>query len=404
MRLRETLRYAVTALALGSIGVLAANHFVPEAQSQTNFIQDGRAGFVVHGFGNAYARPGQIEAMCPDGRSMGYRQIYAESPEGQLREGEDTQTYERRVFGGAMELATQDGMNLCMHPEIGPPDPHHRQMTATNIVAFGIDLDGQNSTSNSRPAPGTCAHDDFIGVSGQRGVDNQMARVVGCEGAGEQYEAEDQTGDIPRGVTGLSDIMLQGAWGILISLHDVESLENDDSVRVGIYSNADPIQLTPSRDAAVPNVTYAADSDQRFRAETTGRIRNGVLTTEPVDVRFHWFPAGRVSERPLNRARLNVRFTSDGLMEGYLAGYTLVEDMYDINYGMRNVRDDNGELVGDRMNGTRVGSNSVMGRTCQGAYRAMYDLADGDFDPETGRCTSLSTQYWLRATPAFVIE
>lgn len=404
MRLNHALRYAAAAVAMISVGVMAMGAAAPDAQSQTNQIEDGRAGFVVHGFGNALARSGQISAMCPDGRSLGYRQIFAATPEGRLREGEDQQGREARVNAGALALATHEGQNLCANPEVAPPDPHYRKMEATNIVAFGIDLDGQSSTRTGRAAPGTCAHDDLVGINGRRNVDNQMARVVGCDGAGEAYEAPDHSGDIPRGVTGLSDIMLQGAWGILISLRDVESLQNDNSVRVGIYANADPIQLTPSREAAIPNSTYAADRDARFRAETTGRIRNGVLTTDPVNVRFHWFPAGRRSERPLNQARLNVRFTADGLMEGYLAGYTPVEDMYDINYGFRNVRDNTGALVGARQNRTSVFSNSTMGRTCHGAYRAMYELADGDRDPATGRCTSLSTQYWLRATPAFVVE
>ncbi len=404
MRVREMLRYAAAALALGSVSVLALGNIVPEADGQTNVVQNGQAGFIVHGFGNALARPGQIEAMCPDGRSMGYRQIFAESEEGQRREGEEADAHEARVNAGAFALATVDGQNLCSNPELGAEDPHYQTMDARDIVAFGIDLDGQSSTSNGRPAPGTCAHNDLVGADGRRNVDNQMARVVGCDGAGEQYAALDQDGELPRGENGVSETMLQGGWGILISLRGVDNLQNDDSVEVGIYASADPIQLTPARDAAVPHSTYAIDQDPRFRAETTGRIRNGVLITEPVDVRFHWLPAGMRSERPLNHARLHVSFGADGGMEGYLAGYTRVEDMYDINYGFRNARNDAGELIGPRVGGLTVLGNSVMGRTCHGAYRAMYELADGDPDPETGRCTSISTQYWLRATPAFIVD
>ena len=31
-------------------------------------------------------------------------------------------------------------------------------------------------------------------------------------------------------------------------------------------------------------------------------------------------------------------------------------------------------------------------------------MADGHRDPATGRCTTISTQYHLRAVPAFVVE
>jgi hypothetical protein len=405
MQVSRALRYAAAATALGAISLLALGNAATEADGQTNLIRDGQAGFIVHGFGNALARPGQIEAMCPDGRSLGYRQIFEHSPEGRRRADESADQHEARLNAGAFSLATLDGQSLCANPELGPPDPHYRMMTATGIAAFGIDLDGQVSTRAGRPAPGTCAHDDFIGVDGRAGVDNQMARVVGCDGAGEQYAAQDQSGALPRGENGVSETMLQGGWGIVIALRGVDNLRNDDHVEVGIYASADPIQLNPARDAAVPHMTYAADQDPRFRAETTGRIRNGVLTTEPVNVRFHWLPAGLRAERPLHHARLQVAFTADGGMEGYLAGYTPVEDMYNINYGFRNARNDAGQIVPpSRTAALNVLGNSVMGRTCHGAYQAMYALADGDPDPETGRCTSISTQYWLRATPAFVVD
>lgn len=364
--------------------------------------QERRVDFVIHGIGNALAAPGQIDKMCPDGRSLGYRQIYEQSPEGTQREDESFADWEARVVAGAMGLATVDGKNLCLNPELGPEDPHYRLMEATGIVSYGINLDGQVSTRDGKPAPGTCAQDSFVGVAGRVGVNNQMLRVVGCDGAGEQYDATDFSEDLPDGVTGVSEMMLQGGWGILISVRNVDSLENDDDVEVGIYANADPIVLSGGN--PVPYSTYAADEDARFRAETRGRIVDGVLTTDPVDARFHWLVAGMHVERPLSDARLEVTFNDEGGMEGYLAGYTPVEAMYDVNYGFRTATDDDGELAPpERIAYLSVLGNSVMGRTCHGAYQALYAMADGHPDPETGRCTSISTQYWIRATPAFVV-
>ena len=402
MRKSNALPQVAVSLAVSSVAVFAVNSATPEGGPQ-NVSQDGKAGFIVYGFGNAYARPGQVATMCPNGRSLGYRQIFERTGEGARRQGESDSDYDNRVTAGAIKTATPNGQNWCANPELGPPDPHYRTMNATNIVAFGIDLDGQVSTRNGRPAPGTCAHDDFRGANDVRGIDNQMLRVLGCDGAGEQYAA-DESGDLPRGENGVSEGMLQGGWGILISLKGVDSLENDNHVEVGIYANADPIELSATKEPIV-HATYAADQDPRFRGETTGRIRNGVLTTEPVNVRFHWLVAGLHLERPLNHARLHVTVNATGGLDGYLAGYTPVEAMYNLNYGFRDAKDDAGKIVPpNRTAVLSILGNTVMGRTCHGAYAALHALADGDRDPQTGRCMSVSTQYWLRAVPAFVVD
>lgn len=404
MQLSELLRNAFIAGGLVSIGLFAADKHVLAAESSSNEIQNGTVGFIVYGFGNAYARPGQINAMCPNGRSLGYRQIFEQTPEGHRHEGEPGAEYTSRINAGAFRLATVNGENLCLKPELGPADPSYRTMDATNVVAFGIDLDGQHSTRNGRPAPGTCAHDDFAGANGIKGIDNQMLRVLGCDGAGEQYAATDESGDLPSGENGISETMLQGGWAILVSLRGVDNLQNDDNVEVGIYASADPIQLSPNKEPLL-NVTYASDSDPRFRGETHGRIVNGVLTTDPVNVRFHWLVAGMHLERPLDHARIQAKFNASGGLEGYLAGYTRVEDMYNINYGFRNAKNDAGQSIPPmRLSYLTVLGNTVMGRTCHGAYAALNRLADGDRDPQTGRCSSVSTQYWIRAVPAFVVD
>ncbi len=400
MRANKTVQWRAAALAATILGTLTA---APSAFA-AGAPEGGEAGFVVHGIGNALARPGQIDAMCPEGRSLGYVQIFEQTDEGKQRAGESVAELQNRVNEGAFQLATRDGSNLCAHPEQGPPDPHYKTMTATGITSFGIDLDGQASSAATRPAPGTCAHNDFVGLDGRANIDNQMARVVGCDGAGEQYAAADETSALPSGESGISEMMLQGGWGILIALSGVDDYENDEHVEVGIYANADPIVLSATKEP-IPFATYATDPDPRFRGETVGRIENGVLTTDPVDVRFHWLVAGLHLERPLAHARLQVSFNDEGGMEGYLAGYTPVEAMYDINYGFRNAKTDAGEAAPDNMKKMlSVLGNSVMGRTCHGAYAALHALADGDPDPETGRCASISTQYWIRATPAFVMR
>jgi hypothetical protein len=208
--------------------------------------------------------------------------------------------------------------------------------------------------------------------------------------------------------TGLSNgyetEMYTGAWGILITLKGVEDLRNAKDVEVGIYANADPIQLSPTREA-LTNATYAMDQDSRFRATTHGRIVNGVLTTDPVDVRFHKVTNSIYLERPLQDARLRMTFTSDGGIEGFLAGYTPIEELYDFQYGYRNGKDAKGNPASLQLRtGSSIGQAAVLGHTCQGAYYAMKQLADGHRDPKTGQCSSISTQYRIKAIPAFVVD
>ncbi len=360
------------------------------------------AGFVVHEWGGVKARG---QTVCPDGRSLGYRQIFEQSAEGQRLEGEADADYVKRAQAGGNALAVKDGKNLCANPGLAP-DPYYRTMDDAAVVSWGIDLDGRVSTRDGAAAPGTCPHQDFTGVAGETGVDNQYLRLTGCTGnpSADESEDETETGWLPPPQEALENTMLEGGWGILIELTGVDDFENDDSVGVGIYANSDPIVLSAQREP-IPYATYAADQDPRFRGVASGRIVDGVLITEPTDVRFHWLVAGMHLERPLAHARIRARFTEDGVMEGYLAGYTPVEALYDLQYGFRNATNDKGEPApAAMMTAIATGAASAMNRTCNGAYEAMYRLADGDPDPKTGRCTSLSTQYFFRATPAFIAQ
>jgi hypothetical protein len=397
---RTLLNHGAVAIAVAAASLFAAGTARAASGDAGNVIQGGKAGFVVHEWGTAGARG---PTVCPKGRSLGYRQIFEQSPEGKRHEGESDADFAGRLQAGGFKLAVVDGKNLCASPALAP-DPHYRTMDDTTVVAYGIDLDGQVSTRKGRPVKGSCAHDDFRGVNDERGVDNQYLRLVGCTGTPPPDNGASHAGWLPPAQEKQENTMLEGGWGVLIALRGVDNLQNDDSVDVGIYANADPIELSARREPIV-NATYAADQDPRFRGETHGRIVNGVLTTDPVNVRFHWLVAGFHLERPLDHARIRAKFNPDGTMEGYLAGYAPIEAVYDMQYGFRNARDDKGQPVPVGMTaGLATGGASAMGRTCNGAYAALHALADGDRDPQTGQCTSLSTQYFFRATPAFVVD
>jgi hypothetical protein len=396
MRVISAMRYLGTAAML-----FALDSATLAADSQPNAPQNGQIGFIVSHIKYALSKDANETGACPDGMTKGYGDaggfndvgaVFVSKAELQRHEGEVEDQYVRRIFTQAM--SDPNTKNLCLNPELGKPDSNFKTVTGKNVPADGIDLDSQDSHSNGKAAPNTCPHDDFAGMNGERGIDNQFFRLVGCSkswqstGLSNQYEIE----------------MYTGAWGILITLKGAGDLRNAKDVEVGIYANGDPIQLSPTREA-LPNATYAIDQDPRFRATTHGRIVNGVLTTDPVDVRFHVITNSIHLERPLQDARLRMTVTPDGGLDGILAGYTPVEELYDFQYGFRNGKDAKGGPAPLQLRaGSSIGQAAVLGHTCQGAYYAMKQLADGHRDAKTGQCTSLSTQYRIKAIPAFVVD
>ena len=392
------------------------------------FVQDGKAGFVVTEIQYALGLDAEQAGSCPDGMTEGMRRdepggygsgapgagqrpagtppptgqqgAGSAPPSGQRSEGAPS-SGQRPVGaspggqqGGGGFAGMMNGPNACATPETFKPDPGYRTVKVRDIKAYGIDLDGQNSRAKGKPAPGTCAHDDLVGMNGERGIDNQFYRLVGCT---KSYQS---TG--PANTWTIE--MHTGSWGILITLAGVDDIRNDDSVEVVFAANADPIELSPNREP-LANATYAMQQDPRFRGKTRGRIKEGVLTTDPVDVRVHKITNSIYLERILTEARAQMTLSKDGVLEGYLAGYTPVEDLYNFEYGFRNGKNAKGEPANPRATiGSANGRAGTLTYTCNGVYHAMHELADGQPDPKTGKCTSISTQYRIKAIPAFVVD
>lgn len=377
----------ILCLVVGST-VLAQATFTREG------MRDGQAGFVVSHIEYALGHDAEKTGACPEGFTQGYGEDA--SPwilglELQRQEDESTAQHGERVYQAI--ASGGDAINLCLNPELGAPDPGYKVLKGSQIPAYGINLTGHVARRDSPPLPGTCAYDSFVGMDGEEGIDNQYFRVVGCRaayqstGSGNSFAIE----------------MLTGAWGIVIILDHVDDIVNDDHVEVGIHANADPIRLSPSREP-LEYATYAIHRDSHYQTRTTGRIVDGVLSTDPVDMRFQWTVNSMIADRPLRDARIQATLSEDGILEGYLAGYTPVEAMYDMSYGFRNAREPDGELSPlSRRIASAVGKARVQGYTCEGAYHALLEHADGHPDPETGLCTSISTQYRITAIPAFVV-
>jgi len=381
---------AILAATLPAKEVVPAATAVPAMtpELQEEIVRGGQAGFVATEFAYALGPDAKDSTACPAGMTGGARALIeglGKRPEGQRRGGETPQAFERRL---SQTINTApDGRNLCLNPEAGLPDPNWRMVTGSNVRVGGIDLAG-----GGRPA-GSCGQKDFLGTDGKPGIDNQFYRVVGCM-AGFQSNGA---------ANGFQTEMLTGSWGILIALGKVDSLTNDPDVEVTISANADPIQLSADR-KPLAFATYAVDRDPRYRAVTRGRIAGGVLTIDPADVRLHNVVNGAYTDRVLRDARLRLVVNPDGSLEGYLAGYTPLDAMYDVQFGARSAKTAKGELAPERarMN-TSMGRAGALGYTCHGAYYAMKQAADGHPDAQ-GHCTSISTQYRIKLLPAFVVQ
>ncbi|HEY5755823.1 MAG TPA: hypothetical protein VIU34_08365 [Steroidobacter sp.] len=376
-----------------ALGLLLSAPVVGAATPE--FVQNGKAGFVVTGIRYALGDDAEKTGGCPRGMSLNVAEIFAQTSEGKRHQRESDDTYGKRVEAGGRAIsAAPDGQNVCANPEAAAPDKFYRSLEAADVVADGIDLDGVASNASQPAAGNMCPHQDLVGRNGQRGVDNQFFRVVGCN---RSFQSTGQSNGFGIG-------MLTGSWGILITLEGVDDIRNDDNIEVGFVANADPIQLSPTREP-LAYATYAMHQDSHYRTSMHGRIKDGVLTTDPVDLNFYTEVNSLFNDRPLKRAQLQVTLSETGVIEGYLAGYTPVESVYDMQFGFRNAKNAAGEPGAQMLRlHTANGAARVLGYTCQGAYQSLHQFADADPDPQTGACTSISTQYHIKAIPAFVVD
>lgn len=347
------------------LGLALVGH-LPLAVAEPSFVRDGEAGFVISHIEYALSLAAEDTGACPNGMSESYRNrgdAFVGSPDLSQRRGESEQQPE----------------SLCMKPELGSPDPKFKVVTGGNVPVYGVDLDGQN------------APEDFVSMDGEAGVDNQFFRVIGCAPG---YQPSGQGNGFVIG-------MLTGSWGFVIKLSGVDDINNDDEVAVGFHFNNDPIQLSPSR-VPLPYASYTTHPDFRYHAKARGRISEGVLTTELMDLRYPTDLNGMYVQNVLRDAQLHLTLSEDGTLKGYLGGYAPVEELYSANFGFR---DATGEFATLRRKiSSSIGKGSAMGYTCEGIYHALYQHADGLPDPETGKYTAISLQYRIEAIPAFVFD
>lgn len=338
----------------------------------------GTMGFVVSEFIPPVI---QEPEACPQGPTPKIRDAYLASLteaerirlSDKANEAELTRRWQATVFG-------PNGTNICSQPDLFDR-PLMRTVQSTR--ARGLDLDG------GQPSDSTCAHEEFTDPHGASGVDNQEYRVMGC--TLEWRGTDGIKGDI---AVGTRQFHASGEWTQVILLNGVDSLENDADVEV-IYANTPDRPTTDSTGRFLPGASFRISTQPpRERNVLKGRIVDGVLMTEPKDLKLTqtWGQGGARDIRgyrtryDYRKGRLRLAFQQDGSLKGYLGGYRPVFDII------------HSPSIGG------AGAALTAGIDCAGLLATLRKYADGERDPQTGKCTAISSQVQMQAIPAFVTD
>lgn len=332
-------------------------------------------GFVLTNMGMSFYH-GDDKIDCPAGRSHTLREAYlaTQTPAEQARllKPENSVEFEKKYKQDYVFNAR--GQDICTNAAAFDTPEHAEQKILQGKTATGLNLDG---AAEGVTAPGTCAHQKFTSPTGEQGVDNQFYRAIGCNTSW-------------RGLGGgpgdfMGDLHFNDNPTVVI-VRDVQSWENDPHVQVIIAASPD----LPSLDATQKVVSGASlhlTDNPRYRLVLNGRIENGVLTTDPGNLvlPYNWVAASG-GELVLNHFRIRAKLNAAGELEGEAGAYRPLDNA----------------IATLEVGGPGVAT--AAGVDCASVRRTMRTLADGDPDPKTGACTTISMGLGFGAKPAFIFD
>lgn len=300
----------------------------------------GTIAYALTGLHWAISSSADGKTECPNGFNDGNREQFKKLfPEGDTKRTlESTQL--RREIESWYPTTAQDAFEF---------------REAGGAIAPGLNLDGQ------------AGPEDFKSPEGEPGIDNQMFRALGCihnyrpGGALDFFEDEMVIRDVYNRV--------------LVELTGVDSLVNASEVGVTIYRGRDPLLIDGTGKQVVPGGTQRIDVrwGARFIQRTRGKIVDGVLITEPIDMVYPFGVFYLPTDQYMYDARLRLKLTPT-TAEGLMAGYTDIETWY--VHMMKN---------------WSTHHQSYGQTSAPSLYKAMRRLADGRPDPETGQNRGISS-------------
>jgi hypothetical protein len=247
----------------------------------------------------------------------------------------------------------------------------------------GFDLDNRVSSSDS-PAAGECPHDDFTGPNQEPGIDYGFLDIIRNDEVredGKYVFGGFREGQIVDGVIG--GAVKNGSMTILLQVQGLDDPQNDDDVVVQIYGSEDSPALGTDN-SVLSGATLSIHPDTRFHTgEVPGAVVDGVLTAGPMDLLFPVDIMIVRDEMLIHDSWLRVEL-GDGTFEGIVAGY----------WDVANIRDVIGTPTTQNGNAANF--------TIEQFEAGMAEFADGDYDADSGLCTSFTIVYQIRGLQAFI--
>jgi len=272
---------------------------------------------------------------------------------------------QRPLYGG---LRGPNKENVYEQPW-AVPDPG--LVGVSGDQAFGFNLDGDAKTG-------------FKGLTGlgqpstERGIDNEYYRAIGCFKAwrGPTREAHH--------AKYVNDGMRDGRYAIVIvASGNGSDWRNDNDVKLGFYISKDKMVKDANGDIA-QDYSFRINPDKVYQAVVDARTVNGVIErTDPGQK----IVTRSVDSLPLYLLDARVRFEvkDDGTLYGFIGGYRNIDDYY---YEW-------------------AGGGAIFELTMHinvpAYWYALQRSADGHFDYDTGRYTTISTAYRFYGVSAFVV-
>ena len=297
--------------------------------------------------------PGAKEE-CPDGINDGEREqfkiLYPD--DGQQRSVLDTQLkWESETW----------------HPKLTPePYPYHQ---VKGKISKGLNLDGKIDD------------DDFTSPDGEKGIDNQLYRAIGCLAG---YNNPQPYMTFFEG----NAVRRNNFNRTLIEVTEVDDLVNDPEVVVTTYRGRDSLLNDASGNNFLPGGTQRIDArfGKEFVSTFKGKIEDGVLTTQPADLRLPLTIAfDSTGVHVIKDARFRLKLTAD-YAQGLIGGYADVWSWYlQLNSGWATHHQNYGQ----------VSSPSL--------WRLMNKLADALPD-ESGQNTAISAAIDVQFARTHVIH
>jgi hypothetical protein len=340
-------------------------------------------GFLITGSSNAF-HYGAMEVDCPQGFEPSVEELWLATLDPaertRLKRPEHAKEYAQAWKDDYISGPGDE--NVCNNPKSFLTDPRHPPyLGVQSPVSYGLNLDG---TTDGRATPNSCEHPKFAGLNGEPAVDNQLYRALGCVRV---YDGDIRLkgGDTPAEQRTRRSLNLY-----LIELRGLDDLRNDDEVEVGIYSTDDLSLRSPSG-TELPHQSFRVTSNPRWHTRTKGRLINGVLTTDVVEVLYlSWLipttgAFGQASEHEFHDVRFQLSLRPDGTLTGIMGAYRPIENITTEGRCCKSMA-------------------SVANHDCASEHKTFVAMADGHPDPVTGMCTMLSAAQRVEGIPAFVIQ